>query len=138
MKIAIASDHRGYQLKKNLIAHFRNLLDLGCDSEESVDYPDFAQKIAQCITDGKNQYGILICGSGIGMSIAANRFPNVRAALCLNEEFAKRSRIHNNANVLVLAADFINTETAIKIATSFLANEFEGGRHQNRIDKLRN
>lgn len=138
-KIYIACDHAGFELKQYLIEKFSasniNFIDLGCDnSQDSVDYPDYAKKLSQEISE--NDLGILICGSGIGISIAANRFKHIRAALCHNEESAQLSRRHNNANVLALGARLIDSEDAIKITESFLNTEFEAGRHSKRVEKL--
>lgn len=133
-KIYIASDHAGFDLKAFLIKKFPTLIDLGTDSAESVDYPDFAKKLGQEIQEG--DFGILICGSGVGISIAANRFKNIRAALCLNEKIAELARRHNDANVLCLGARLINEEKAIEIIEKFLATKFEGGRHIERVKKL--
>ncbi len=140
MKIAIASDHAGFDLKSLIVKELKNqyqIFDLGCaDSTTSVDYPDFAQKVAQKIIKKEADFGILICGSGIGISIAANRFKEVRAALCHNQKTAKLSRQHNNANVLCLGARIINQSNAIKIVKAFLSTNFEGGRHIKRVEKL--
>ena len=138
IKILIASDHAGFILKNKLINYFRNkfeFTDFGTNSEESVDYPDFAHKLANEIST-KNLSGILICGSGVGMSMVANRYKNVRAALCLNESMAKLSRQHNDANILVLGSRLISYEEAIKCFTMFFKSEFEGGRHQGRLKKF--
>ena len=139
--ILIASDHAGFNLKSFLITELTKsgfaLIDLGCDSsEKSVDYPDYAQKLSKKIIAKKAQFGILICGSGVGISIAANRFKQIRAALCANAKIAKLSRLHNDANVICLGARLIKPESAIKTVKIFLKTEFEGGRHQKRIEKL--
>ena len=140
-EIFLASDHAGFELKSfliNKLAQDKSLqiTDLGCsNSETSVDYPDYANKLCQNI-NSTEKYGILICGSGIGMSIAANRFKNIRAALCHDERSAKLSRNHNNANILCLAARTLKNEEALKIVHSFCSSEFESGRHQIRIEKL--
>ncbi len=139
IKISIASDHAGFQLKEDLKKHFKNdydFVDYGTDSSESVDYPDFAHKLAKQISKKKESLGILICGSGIGMSIVANRYKYVRAALCLNENMAKLSREHNNANILVLGSRLISCEEAIKCLIMFFKSKFEGNRHQARLDKF--
>ena len=136
-KIFIASDHAGYQLKKNLIKKFSNqLVNLGTESEESVDYPDFAHALTKKINSFPGSLGILICGSGVGMSIAANRDPKIRAGLVHNADLAKLIRLHNNANVLVLPGRFIDVQEAIKCVENFLNTEFESGRHKKRIDKI--
>jgi len=137
-KILIASDHAGFVLKNKLMDHFKNKFqfkDFGTNSKESVDYPDFAHKLANEISI-KNLSGVLICGSGAGMSMVANRYNNVRAALCLNENMAKLSRQHNDANILVLGSRLISSEEAIKCFTMFFKSEFEGGRHQARLEKF--
>jgi len=131
--IFIASDHAGFELKEYLKTQF-NLLDLGTHNAESCDYPVFAEKL--CNQMKASDKGILICGTGIGMSIAANRFKNIRAALCFNEEMAILSRQHNNANVLVLGARIISPETARNCVEKFLTSDFEGGRHQRRVDLI--
>lgn len=138
--ILIASDHAGYTLKQKLISYFQennlSFNDLGCDSKEnSVDYPDYANKLAQQF-DENNNIGILVCGSGVGVSIAANRYPKIRAALCHNQEIAKLSRQHNDANVICLGARFLDDETAITLVKTFLETQFENGRHQIRVEKL--
>ena len=138
VKLLIASDHAGFVLKNKLMDYFKNKFefnDFGTNSEESVDYPDFAHKLANEIST-KNLSGVLICGSGVGMSMVANRYKKVRAALCLNEKMAELSREHNNANVLVLGSRLISYEEAIKCFTMFFKSEFEGGRHQARLAKF--
>ena len=141
IKISIASDHAGFQLKEDLKKHFKNdydFNDYGTDSSESVDYPDFAHRLAEQISEKKESFGVLICGSGIGMSMVANRYKYVRAALCLNENMARLSREHNNANVLVLGSRLISWEEAIKCFSMFFKSNFEGNRHQARLDKFNN
>ena len=138
IKILIASDHAGFVLKNKLLDHFKNkfeFTDFGTNSEESVDYPDFAHKLANEISI-KNLTGVLICGSGLGMSMVANRYNNVRAALCFNENMAKLSRQHNDANILVLGSRLISYEEAIKCFIMFFKSEFDGGRHQARLEKF--
>jgi len=137
-KLAIASDHAGYNLKTAIKQRFSDIewLDLGTDSTESVDYPDFGQALAKAITNGEAERGIVICGSGIGISIAANRYPKVRSALCTGPEMAKLARQHNDANVLALGERIIDEETALRCVKAFLTTDFEGGRHQKRVDKL--
>lgn len=140
MRIAIGNDHRAYELKKPIIKSLESaghtVLNFGCDSSDSVDYPDFAAKAVAAITGGTADSGILICGSGIGMSIAANKFPGIRAALCCNAEMAARARLHNDANVLCIGADLVDNATALQIVHSFTTTAFEGGRHQRRLDKI--
>lgn len=138
MKIAIASDHAGYELKEKLKQSFASLdwLDLGTHSEDSVDYPAYGFAMGQAITDGRARQGIVICGSGIGISIAANRFPAVRAALCANATMARLSRQHNDANVLALGSRIIGLDVARDCVSAFFDTPFEGGRHQRRADML--
>lgn len=138
-KILIASDHAGFHLKEELKKHFTSeheFIDLGPNSSNSVDYPDYAHILSQKISESKDSFGILICGSGIGMSMVANRYKDVRAALCLNEKMAQLSREHNNANVLVLGSRLISCEEAIKCLIMFFKSKFEGNRHQARLDKF--
>jgi len=141
-KIIIASDHAGYDLKKKIINYdFEDnicLEDLGPFNDESVDYPDYAHNLSKKINSDSYKKGILICGTGIGMSMVANRYENVRAALCLNKKMAKLAREHNNANVIVLGSRLISFEQAIKCLNSFLSSEFEKGRHELRIKKFSN
>jgi ribose 5-phosphate isomerase B len=136
--IAIAGDHAGLNLKSAIKAHFTEIewLDLGTHSTDSVDYPDFGKIMAEAIAGGKAQTGVLICGSGIGISIAANRSPAVRCALCMNSTMARLSRLHNDANVVALGERLVGTELAFDIVKEFLNTEFEGGRHAARVAKL--
>lgn len=138
--VAMASDHAGYALKQLLAQEVEALgfsvLDLGTDSEQSVDYPDFGQKMADTIRLGDAEYGIIVCGSGIGISIAANRHPGIRAAPCPNGLTAQLARQHNDANVLALGARLIGTDVARECVQRFLSTAFEGGRHQARVQKL--
>lgn len=139
-KIYIAADHAGFSLKQFLIAELTKLgfttVDLGCDSAEiSVDYPDFAKKLAQKIKN-KNDRGILICGSGIGISIAANRFKHIRAALCTSIKLAKLSRAHNDANVICFGARIVSPKITLASIKAFLSTDFEDGRHRKRVEKL--
>ena len=136
-KIFIASDHAGFDLKKQILNTVKaKLIDLGVDTEDSVDYPDYAKKLVSKIKTTENSKGILICGSGIGMSIAANRDKNIRAGLAFKSEIAKLMREHNDANVLVLPGRFINIQNALKCIKNFLTTDFEGKRHQDRVNKL--
>ena len=136
-KIFIASDHAGFDLKQNLLNQFPKILtNLGTNSDQSVDYPDFAHILVNEVKSTPNNLGILICGSGVGMSIAANRDPSIRAGLVHNAEIAKLIRQHNDANVLVLPGRFIDVQEAIKCVENFLNTEFESGRHKKRIDKI--
>ncbi|MHB8910236.1 MAG: ribose 5-phosphate isomerase B [Syntrophales bacterium] len=139
-KIIIGADHAGYALKeavKPLLAEMGfDVTDAGTDSDRPVDYPDFARPVGEAVSSGVFPRGILICGSGVGMAIVANRFPGVRAALCLDEETARGSRMHNDSNVLVLAGRKTDPDTARAIIRVWLATPFEGGRHQTRLDKI--
>ena len=138
--IGLASDHAGFPLKKYIIDLFNEkgikYIDFGTFSTESVDYPDFAHPTAQAVEDGKADFGILICGSAQGVTMTANKHQGIRAALCWMTDIAKLARQHNNANVLTLPARFIAYEYAEEIVNTFLATEFEGGRHQGRVDKI--
>lgn len=138
--IAIASDHAGLELKSALSDQLTGLgftvLDLGTNSTDSVDYPDFADAMADALDTGPARRGVLICGTGIGISIAANRHRHVRAALCHNATDARLSRQHNDANVLVLGARTLGAEVAADCLKTFLATDFEGGRHQRRVSKM--
>ena len=135
--IAIGSDHGGYRLKEEVKKYLEDknieYLDLGCESEQSVDYPDIAAKVAKEVQSKKCEQGILICRSGIGMSIVANKFKGIRCALCHNEYTAKYAKLHNNANVLAMGADDLTTNEAICILRMWFATEFEGGRHEERV-----
>ena len=139
MHIVFGSDHAGYKLKKILIQELQGEIkfdDLGPFSEDSVDYPDYAIKLSKKIDFKKDLLGVLICGSGIGMSMVANRFKNVRAALCMNNKISMLARQHNNANILVLGSRLISEQEAIKCLLVFLKTNYEGGRHQARLDKF--
>jgi ribose 5-phosphate isomerase B len=140
-KIFIASDHAGFLLKDSIFRQISrdsfDIVDLGCNSPDiSVDYPDIAKELASKVMSNPNSFGILICGSGIGVSIAANRFPQIRAALCHSIESAKLARKHNDANVICLGARLISKEIAFAAVEAFLATNFEGGRHEGRVSKL--
>lgn len=140
MKVAIGSDHAGFDLKEEIIRYLKakkiDVDDLGCHSKESVDYPDYAKEVAQTVSEGSAESGILICGTGIGMSIAANKVAGVRAALVHDSFEAKMSREHNNANVLVLGARVIDKEKIPLILKEWFAATFEGGRHERRVGKI--
>lgn len=140
MKVALACDHGGLELKEVIESVLKSLnvetVDFGTGSEESVDYPDFAAKVAQSVSTGETERGIAICGTGIGMSIAANKYPGVRAALCHDSYTARMSRLHNDANILVLGGRVTGREVAIEVLKQWLATPFEGGRHQRRLDKI--
>lgn len=142
-KIIIACDHAGVNLKDYLIDYLKKnaieFIDLGCYNETSVDYPDYAQKLVKEMKVNPLLTGVLICGTGVGMSISANRFKHIRAALCMIPEMAKLAREHNNANVLVLGARLISRQNALKCLNTFLSTEFSNDdRHLNRINKLNN
>jgi len=140
MKIAVASDHRGFQTKGKILDHLKELaedgIDYGPDSDESVDYPDFACKVATAVGDGTVDRGILICGTGIGMCIAANKFAGVRAASCHDDLTARMSRLHNDANVLCLSGDLLGDRLINRMVEIWIATEFEAGRHARRVDKI--
>ena len=136
-KIYIASDHAGFNLKEEILKKSNeDCIDLGTNNSDSVDYPEYAHKIVEKIKFDKDSLGILICGSGIGMAIAANRDGFIRAGLAFNSEVAKLMRMHNNANIMVLPGRFIDVQEALKCVDNFIGTDFEGGRHQSRINKL--
>lgn len=141
MKIAIASDHAGFGLKNRILRYLAEkkveTVDFGTDNRDSVDYPDYAIEVAESVSKEKFERGILICGTGIGMSITANKFPGVRAALCHNAVTAEAGRRHNDANILVLGERVLDEETAVQIVRIWLETDFEAGRHQRRLDKIR-
>jgi ribose 5-phosphate isomerase B len=140
MKVALGSDHRGVDLKLGLQARLRNdgheCRDFGAYNSDPVDYPDIAAAVCNFVVTGECERGVLICGTGIGMSIAANKVSGVRAALCDSVFMATRARLHNDANVLVLGAEIVSLDAAAEIARIFMSTPFEGGRHQRRLDKL--
>ena len=135
--IAIGSDHGGYRLKEEIKKYLEEkeieYTDCGTFNEESVDYPEIAQTVASEVQDGHAEKGIIICRSGIGMSIVANKFKGIRCAKCNDEQEAKFSRMHNNANMLALGADYMDISKAIRIVRTWIATEFEGGRHETRV-----
>ncbi len=142
MKLAIGCDHGGFELKEEILKFIRNVAnieisDFGPPTKESVDYPDFGKKVSEAVSKGMMDRGILICGTGIGMSIVANRFPKVRAALCHDHFTAQMSREHNDANILVMGERVIGRGVALDIVKTWLDTEFAGGRHQKRLDKIR-
>ena len=141
MKISLGSDHGGYELKEALKRHLSSIghevVDVGAYGVESVDYPDYGEKAARSVAQGDCARGIIICKSGIGMSIVGNKIAGVRAALCLDEEMAELSRRHNDANVLVLPGSRTAPERAFRIVDVWLLTQFEGGRHQRRLDKIK-
>ena len=140
MKIAIASDHGGYQLKEEIKKYLegRNIevVDLGTNSEESVDYPIYGKACGEAVMSGKADRGIVCCGTGIGISIAANKVKGIRAAVCTNEFCAEMTRRHNDANILAMGGRVIDEKTAVKLADIFLNTPFEGGRHLERIQQI--
>lgn len=138
-KILIGSDHGGYDLKefiKERIGNKYSFVDCGCDSKDVVDYPDIIHPLAESISNNEYEFGIIICGSGQGAQMTANKHKNVRAALCWDLEQTILTREHNNANILALPGRFIDEELACKIIEMFLCAEFEGGRHENRVNKI--
>lgn len=140
MRISVASDHRGFQIKEQIVELLRSkghdVDDAGTCGPESVDYPDFAAIVARKISAGEADRGILICGTGIGMAIAANKFKGVRAAPCTDEVTAEISRRHNDLNVLCLSADLVSARTAERMIETWINTDFEGGRHLRRIEKI--
>ena len=140
MKIGVGSDHGGYNLKGQIIKHLEDsnfeVIDFGTCSIESVDYSDYGLKVADAVSKGECERGIIICGTGIGISISANKVPGIRAALCTNSFMAKMSREHNNSNILALGERVVGLDLALDIVDTWLKAEFEGGRHQGRIDKI--
>jgi ribose 5-phosphate isomerase B len=142
MKLAIGCDHGGFELKEEILRFLKKnanitVVDYGTNVRESVDYPDYGRKVSEAVSNGIIDRGILICGTGIGMSIVANRYPKVRAALCHDHFTAQMSRLHNDANVLVMGERVIGKGVALEIVKTWLDTEFEGGRHQTRLDKIR-
>jgi ribose 5-phosphate isomerase B len=141
MKLAIGADHGGFALKQEVIQYLQTVKtvevsDFGAATKDSVDYPDYGKKVSEAVTNGTVDRGILICGTGIGMSIVANRFPKVRAALCHDHFTARMSRLHNDANILVMGERVTGKGVALEIVKTWLDTEFEGGRHQLRLDKI--
>ncbi len=140
MKIAIGADHAGFEYKNAIVEYLTQkghvLDDFGTNTSESVDYPDYAFSVAEAVRYGDAEAGILICGTGIGVSIAANKVKGIRAANCCSAEMAKLAREHNNANIVTFGARLIDIETAKAIVDAFLWSEFKGGRHQKRIEKM--
>jgi ribose 5-phosphate isomerase B len=139
-RIIIGADHAGFSLKETVKPYLTErkiaVTDVGADSAEPVDYPDFGKKVAEGVSSGKFDRGVLVCGSGVGMTITANKYPKVRAVLCLDEETARLSRLHNDTNILVLAGRRTDAETAKRIVGTWLSTTFDGGRHQRRLDKI--
>jgi ribose 5-phosphate isomerase B len=138
--IAIGNDHAGFKTKEYIKQHLNimgySFQDFGTFSEESMDYPDVAHPLAIAVQDGAFKFGILVCGSGNGMAIVANKYPAVRAALCWNETITQLARQHNDANILALPARFISPDEAVKLSILFITTDFEGGRHQGRKEKI--
>ncbi len=138
-KIFIASDHAGYKLKNSIIIRLskkQKIIDLGPNSKDTVDYPDYAKKLSKKVASISGSFGILVCGSGMGMAIAANKTKNIRAALCYSKKNTKLSRLHNNANIITLGERLINKNKAINLIKTFLSTKFEGGRHLRRVKKI--
>ena len=138
-KIFISSDHAGFNLKKSIIQKFsknRKIVDLGPSSNKSVDYPDYAHKLSKKVSSNSRNFGILVCGSGAGMAISANKNKKIRAALCYSIKNTKLSRLHNNANIITLGARLINKNKAFNLIKVFLSTKFEGGRHLRRVKKI--
>lgn len=140
MKIAIGSDHGGFELKEKVVKFLKGngyeILDLGCNSTDSVDYPKYGRIVGEAVVEKKADKGIVICGTGIGISIAANKVKGVRAALCTNTTMARLTREHNDANVLAMGGRIVGDVLALEMVDIFLTTEFEGGRHQKRVDLL--
>lgn len=142
MQIAIGSDHAGFNMKEDIKEWLLNegyqVKDFGTDSEESVDYPDFAEKTARNVADGDSEVGILICGTGIGMAISANKVKGIRAARCHDSYSARMARAHNNANILTFGSRVIGIELAKDVVKTYLSSSYSGGRHQRRVGKIDN
>ena len=140
LKVAIAADHAGFRIKEAIIKYLKKegivIMDFGCFSEESIDYPDFAHPAAAEVEAGKYKLGITVCGSGNGINMVANKYPGIRSALCWNEEISRLARAHNDANICALPGRFISESEAILIVKTFLKTSFDGGRHKKRIDKI--
>lgn len=140
MKISIGNDHAGPEYKKAIVAMLKakghDVTNYGTDSENSVDYPDFGHLVATDVSEANADFGIVICGSGNGIAMTANKHQKVRAALCWNKEIATLARLHNDANIISIPARFTSISQAVEMVDTFLSTEFEGGRHQNRVDKI--
>ena len=138
--IGVACDHAGFEYKESIILHLKSrgytVIDYGCFSKDSVDYPDFAHLLAQSIENGSNELGIQFCGSGNGINMSSNKHKGIRSALCWEVEIAELARLHNDANVCTMPARFISLEKALLIIDVFLSTDFEGGRHQRRVNKI--
>tara|TARA_B100001029_G_scaffold97856_1_gene80460 strand:+ start:22 stop:459 length:438 start_codon:yes stop_codon:yes gene_type:complete len=139
-KISISSDHAGFKLKENIKRNLKKkkitVIDLGPRNDGSVDYPDFAKKVSRNVSSKKSNIGILVCGSGTGMAMSANKFKKIRAAVCYNKASTSLSRKHNNANILALGSRLTKKSTALKLVNIFLSTKFEGGRHLRRVKKV--
>ena len=140
MKIAIGNDHAGVEFKNKLMEELRSkgyeIMNVGTDTLDSVDYPDIAKKVSEKVLNGEAKFGILICGTGIGISIAANKIKGIRAALCHNEYTAKLARLHNDANIIALGARVLGEDLGLACVEAFVNTEFEGGRHAKRVGKI--
>jgi ribose 5-phosphate isomerase B len=140
VRVHLGSDHAGFELKESVEAHLvaagHDVVDVGPAGTDPVDYPDFAAPVARAVSSGEADVGVLVCGSGIGMAMAANKVDGVRAVQARDEESARMARLHNDANVLTLAGRYTESVEALAIVDAFLATEFEGGRHQRRVDKI--
>lgn len=140
MKISIGNDHAGPDYKKAIVQYLESkghqVTNYGTDNTDSVDYPDFGHPVANDVSEGKADFGIVICGSGNGIAMTVNKHPKVRAGLCWIKEIAYLTRLHNNANVLSIPARYTSIQQAVEIVETFLTTEFEGGRHQTRVDKI--
>jgi ribose 5-phosphate isomerase B len=140
MRVYLGSDHAGFEMKEALKSYFDrrglDVTDVGAHSEDSVDYPEFAHEVAQAVATGDADRGVLVCGSGIGMAMAANKVDGIRAAMVTDPELAKMMRLHNDANVITLGGRYIPQELAEEILDAFFDTEFEGGRHQRRVEKI--
>lgn len=140
MKIAVGSDHAGFDLKEHVKKYLEQqkikIVDYGTDSDDSVDYPDYGKKVAKAVQRGEVDRGVVICGTGIGISMVANKYKNVRAALCLYPKMAEMARRHNDANVLAMGGRLVAPQLALDILDVFLNTNFEGGKHKRRVDKI--
>ena len=140
MNISIGNDHAGTDFKFKIIKYLKNkkikIINHGTDSDSSVDYPDFVHPVAKDILNNKSKYGILICGSANGVAMTANKYSEIRAGICWNKEIVSLIRLHNNANILCIPARFTKLEDVLEMVDTFLTTQFEGGRHQNRINKI--
>jgi ribose 5-phosphate isomerase B len=140
IRVVIGADHAGFELKESVIKHLNakgyDISDHGCFSKQSIDYPDFGHPVAEEVESNENSLGIIICGSGNGINMTANKHQGIRSALCWEAEIAKLAREHNNANVLALPARYLNENEAIEIVDVFFDTQFEGGRHARRVDKI--